>query len=360
MQVEVFREKLQRLRAPPVVTQQDATSTRSQLLARNLLQAGHVWPSRGTHVALGSVLLQLLLMQLSSFGRKPMFRQPVPWRFLNVTPPGDAAAHGGGAGGGSGDYGIELSGGSMQQLAAYSAVLQAAVPLYGPCVAPPLPWVSPQRGCYALSHSHQQRFRVDLMRTKTPAQGRALQQAHRAGAPDAAHGDAADMIRGWVDAGDSRAPQPGLSHLYHSLNVLSSQAWSINSRVLEVRGPPPRRRSLTCCAGATLPPVARHHVAGCTSAPFRRACTRSIGPLQNQASPTTRWRAGVHRHATCAATTACECAAYGCRWCEQWMSGRRASGMCRCAPCRRRRSARRRTFTPARTLSRAPRATAAA
>lgn len=235
MQVEAFRERLQRLRAPPVANQQDATSARAQLLARSQLQGNHVRPSRATNVALGSVLLQQLLMQLRSSGRKPIFRQPVPWRFLNVTPPDGAAGHRSRASGG--DYGLELSGGSMQQLAAYSAVLQTMLPLYGPCVAPPLPWVSPQRGCYVLSHSHQQRFRVDLMRTKTPAQGRALQQAARAGAPDAAHGDAADMIRGWVDGGESRAPQAGLSHLYHSLNVLSSQSWSINSRVLEARTP---------------------------------------------------------------------------------------------------------------------------
>ena len=153
------------------------------------------------------------------------------WQLAQQGKCGVAAGRTGGSGG---DYGIELSGGSMQQLAAYDSVVQAMAPLYGPCVAPPLPWVSPQRGCYALSHSHHHRFRVDLMRTKTPAQGRALAQAHRAGTHAA--GDAADMMRGWTQEGAPRSTQQGLSQLYHSLNVLSSQAWSINSRVLEVRG----------------------------------------------------------------------------------------------------------------------------
>lgn len=88
MQVEEFREQLQRVRAPPFVSPQDATGTRAQLLARSVLRQNHVAPSRGTQVALGSVLLQLLLMQLHSVGRKPMFRQPVPWRFVNIAPPG--------------------------------------------------------------------------------------------------------------------------------------------------------------------------------------------------------------------------------------------------------------------------------
>ena len=46
-----------------------------------------------------------------------------------------------------------------------------------------------------------------------------------------------DMMRGWTedDGAGGDVAEPGLSRIYHSLNVLSSQAWSINSGVLEVR-----------------------------------------------------------------------------------------------------------------------------
>lgn len=158
-------------------------------------------------------------------------------------------------GGGSGDiadYDIELSRGCVRQLAAYDSVVQAMTPLYGPCVVPPQPWVAPRRGCYVLSH--QQRFQVELMRTKTAAQVRALQAAHRAGTLSR-HGGAADMMRGWTQEGGSggESAEPGLSRMYHALNVLSSQAWSINAGVLEVR----RRPSRACIYWALAARVAQ-------------------------------------------------------------------------------------------------------
>eukprot|EP00892_Ulva_mutabilis_P005213 jgi/Ulvmu1/3063/UM015_0103.1 len=220
---EPEQQLLRRLRAPPHVSQAESTAARAQLLARSRLGSNHVAVSRGTQVALGSVALQLLLIQLSSASRQPMFRQPVPWRFV---PPGRE-------GGAAPDFDIELSRGCIKQLAAYDAVVQSMTPLYGPCVAPPQPWVAPRRGCYAMSH--QQRFRVELMRTKSAAQARALAEAHRAGTLSR-HGGAADMMRGWTEGGggSGEAAEPGLSRVYHSLNVLSSQAWSINTGVLEV------------------------------------------------------------------------------------------------------------------------------
>ena len=170
------------------------------------------------------------------------------------------------------DYDIELSRGSMQQLAAYDSVVQAMTPLYGPCVAPPQPWVAPQRGCYALSH--QQRFRVDLMRTKTGAQARALQAAHRAGT-SSLHGGADDMMRGWTedDGAGGDVAEPGLSRIYHSLNVLSSQAWSINSGVLEVR-----RHAQTLGPRGPNPVRPRAQVGWglCPSAPARGAWRSSV------------------------------------------------------------------------------------
>lgn len=90
VQSEELQQQLRRLRAPPNVWQQEVTAAKAQMLARANLGRNHITASRGTQAALGSVMLQLLLIQLSSVSRQPMFRQPVPWRFVNVTPPGSA------------------------------------------------------------------------------------------------------------------------------------------------------------------------------------------------------------------------------------------------------------------------------
>ena len=55
------------------------------------LQHGALSANNSTTAAVGSVLMQLLMMQLNARNLHPLFRQPIPWHFVSPIPAGTAS-----------------------------------------------------------------------------------------------------------------------------------------------------------------------------------------------------------------------------------------------------------------------------
>jgi hypothetical protein len=170
------------------------------------------------------------------------------------------------------EFDLEVIGGSRHgHLLSYDLVTQYADPVYAPRVLPPLPWLSPLRGCYDLACRRESTFRVSVARTKSPAQRNVLLEAHQSAADGSqqhladlrqlgAHSvgcpandgesavAAADLhgtplppgtpdIHGTADNDVATAilsDKQGLSSIYDALSFLGSRPWCINKRVLEV------------------------------------------------------------------------------------------------------------------------------
>jgi DNA-directed RNA polymerase len=134
----------------------------------------------------------------------------------------------------------------VESLASYSTIAESIKPIYGPTFVPPLPWVSPSQGCYRLCN-HGHRFSVDMMRTKNPLQRKALLQASRSTILQAQANQAVTSARiaqpdpyhearafGKSGALPTAGTHQGLDRVFDALNVLNSQSWCINTRILEV------------------------------------------------------------------------------------------------------------------------------
>ena len=71
----------------------DAGSESMKVRVTRELQHGALSANDGTTAAIGSVLMQLLMMQLNARSLHPLFRQPIPWNFVSPAPAGACSRH---------------------------------------------------------------------------------------------------------------------------------------------------------------------------------------------------------------------------------------------------------------------------
>lgn len=210
------------------------------------------------------------------------------------------------------NFSLEVIGGSVDgRLLSYDHVVRRTAPVYSPSIVPPLPWVSPLRGCYTLGSRRDSPFRVELARSKIAEQRGILLDTERL-ADASRHGpfdalataattesasaqliagetvgrmgssgpDATAQLEGTsltglqirdagslapLAAGEPELKEPelnaGLARIYDALTFLGHRPWRINTEVLEVRpvlqpaSCLPMERQRRACASPYLPPA---------------------------------------------------------------------------------------------------------
>jgi hypothetical protein len=90
-----YTDQLSKLRPAPSVSFNNIGDEAARTIAEQLLQNCVLKANPNTLTAVGSVVLQLLMMQLHCHSRQPLFRQPIPWRFVAPDGRGTPLAHDG-------------------------------------------------------------------------------------------------------------------------------------------------------------------------------------------------------------------------------------------------------------------------
>lgn len=96
VQVREAAPLLAQLKMPGPLDLHNAAKENVKLRVVRELQKGALSANSGTMAAIGSVLMQLLMMQLNARSLHPLFRQPIPWHFVNPAPagaPSNCVAH---------------------------------------------------------------------------------------------------------------------------------------------------------------------------------------------------------------------------------------------------------------------------
>lgn len=91
MQVREAAPLLAQLKQPGPLDLHDAGKENVKVRVMREMQQGALSANNGTTAAVGSVLMQLLMMQLNARSLHPLFRQPIPWHFVSPAPAGTAA-----------------------------------------------------------------------------------------------------------------------------------------------------------------------------------------------------------------------------------------------------------------------------
>lgn len=90
VQVREAAPLLAQLRQPQALDISHPTKENVKARVAQELLRGALSANSGTTAAVGSVLMQLLMMQLNARSLHPLFRQPIPWHFVSPAPKGAA------------------------------------------------------------------------------------------------------------------------------------------------------------------------------------------------------------------------------------------------------------------------------